>query len=245
ALTPHIQLPSIDDLRLNALRKPKIYLSTPNKIEILVHGNKRTFVVQKDGFPDAVVWNPGEERGALESAGVLISIFNIVFNIPLLSVATSFVAEDIAKHAKSDSDTAYSYTKRTEKTHNRAEERRQLPSVSTALVLSVGIGILEAIALYFGAGTFLNLMGISSASSMRVPAQRFLQLRALGAPAFVVSLAIQGVANLAAVFFLPILMYVFGLGVTGAAISTNGEEGSGLEAGQGRTYGSRPSVSGH
>ncbi|KAI7752746.1 hypothetical protein M8C21_024828 [Ambrosia artemisiifolia] len=31
-----------------------------------------------------VVWNPGEERGALESAGVSISIFNIVskvFNI--------------------------------------------------------------------------------------------------------------------------------------------------------------------
>ncbi|MFS8034192.1 putative multi antimicrobial extrusion protein [Helianthus anomalus] len=164
--------------------------------------------------------------GALElaSAGVSISIFNIVskvFNIPLLSVATSFVAEDIAKHAKSDSD---------------SEERRQLPSVSTALVLSVGIGILEATALYFGAGTFLNLMGISSASSMRVPAQRFLQLRAIGAPAVVLSLAIQGVfrgfkdtktpvfclgiGNLAAVFFFPILMYVFGLGVTGAAIST-------------------------
>ncbi|XP_022018634.1 protein DETOXIFICATION 45, chloroplastic isoform X1 [Helianthus annuus] len=165
--------------------------------------------------------------GALElaSAGVSISIFNIVskvFNIPLLSVATSFVAEDIAKHAKSDSDSA--------------EERRQLPSVSTALVLSVGIGILEATALYFGAGTFLNLMGISSASSMRVPAQRFLQLRAIGAPAVVLSLAIQGVfrgfkdtktpvfclgiGNLAAVFFFPVLMYVFGLGVTGAAIST-------------------------
>nr|GEW08700.1 protein DETOXIFICATION 45, chloroplastic-like [Tanacetum cinerariifolium] len=164
--------------------------------------------------------------GALElaSAGVSISIFNIVskvFNIPLLSVATSFVAEDIAKHAESESD---------------LEERRQLPSVSTALVLSIGIGIIEGAALYFGAGTFLNLMGISSASSMRVPAQRFLQLRALGAPAVVLSLAIQGIfrgfkdtktpvfclglGNLAAVFFFPILMYVFGLGVTGAAIST-------------------------
>lgn len=38
----------------------------------------------------------------LASAGVSISIFNIIsklFNIPLLSVATSFVAEDIAKNA--------------------------------------------------------------------------------------------------------------------------------------------------
>ncbi|CAH1413713.1 unnamed protein product [Lactuca virosa] len=164
--------------------------------------------------------------GALElaSAGISISIFNIVskvFNIPLLSVATSFVAEDIAKYSQSESD---------------SEKRRQLPSVSTALVLSVGIGIIEAAALYFGAGTFLNMMGISSASSMRIPAQRFLKLRALGAPAVVLSLAIQGVfrgfkdtktpvfclgiGNLAAVFFFPILMYVFGLGVTGAAIST-------------------------
>lgn len=164
--------------------------------------------------------------GALElaSAGVSISIFNIVskvFNIPLLSVATSFVAEDIAKHAQIESD---------------SEKRRQLPSVSTALVLSVAIGIIEAAALYFGAGTFLNLMGISPASSMRIPAKRFLQLRALGAPAVVLSLAIQGIfrgfkdtktpvfclglGNLAAVFFFPVLMYVFGLGVTGAAIST-------------------------
>ena len=41
--------------------------------------------------------------GALElgSAGVSVNIFNYIsklFNIPLLSVATSFVAEDISKH---------------------------------------------------------------------------------------------------------------------------------------------------
>lgn len=38
----------------------------------------------------------------LASAGVSISLFNIIsklFNIPLLSVATSFVAEDISKNA--------------------------------------------------------------------------------------------------------------------------------------------------
>lgn len=45
--------------------------------------------------------------GALElaSAGVSINIFNYiskVFNIPLLSVTTSFVAEDISKHAIED-----------------------------------------------------------------------------------------------------------------------------------------------
>ncbi|KAK3014052.1 hypothetical protein RJ639_008046 [Escallonia herrerae] len=164
--------------------------------------------------------------GSLElaSAGVSISIFNIiskVFNIPLLSVATSFVAEDISGHASEEST---------------SDERKQLPSVSTALVLSLGIGIIEASALYLGSGMFLNMMGLSTASPMRIPAQKFLQLRAIGAPAVVLSLAIQGIfrgfkdtktpvlclgiGNLAAVFLFPILMYFFRLGVTGAAIST-------------------------
>ncbi|KAF8013190.1 hypothetical protein BT93_I1156 [Corymbia citriodora subsp. variegata] len=164
--------------------------------------------------------------GAVElgSAGVSISIFNIIsklFNIPLLSVATSFVAEDLSKSASKPFTVA---------------ERKQLSSVSTALLLAVGIGIFEAIALYFGSGQFLNMMGVSSASPMHSPAQCILSLRALGAPAVVVSLALQGIfrgfkdtktpvlclgiGNLAAVFLFPILMYGFRLGVVGAALST-------------------------
>lgn len=168
----------------------------------------------------------GKLEGALDlaSAGISISIFNIiskVFNIPLLSVATSFVAEDISRQGNKDSS---------------SDERMILPSVSTALVLSVGIGLFEAVAMYFGSGVFLNVMGISMASPMRIPAEHFLKLRAFGAPAVVLSLAIQGIlrgfkdtrtpvlclglGNFAAVFFFPVAMYVFRLGVTGAAIST-------------------------
>lgn len=40
----------------------------------------------------------------------------------------------------------------------------QLPSVSTALLLSVGIGVFEALALSLGSGVFLSLMGISIVS---------------------------------------------------------------------------------
>ncbi|KAL4572806.1 hypothetical protein LXL04_019592 [Taraxacum kok-saghyz] len=172
----------------------------------------------------------------LASAGVSISIFNIVsklFNIPLLSVATSFVAEDIAKNSNkrdvSDEGNGNG-------NGNGMGERKQLASVSTALLLAVGIGIFEGLALYFGSGIFLNLMGIPSASTMHGPAQQFLSLRALGAPAVVVSLALQGVfrgfkdtktpvlcigiGNTLAVFLFPILMYYFKLGVTGAAIAT-------------------------
>ncbi|KAM4099423.1 hypothetical protein ACJW30_07G158700 [Castanea mollissima] len=168
----------------------------------------------------------------LGSAGISTNIFNCIsklFNIPLLSVATSFVAEDISKNSVKDSASEDS-------TNGKPAERKQLSSVSTALLLAVGIGIIEALALYLGSGKFLDIMGISSGSSMRIPAQRFLSLRAFGAPAVVVSLALQGVfrgfkdtktpvlclgiGNLSAVFLFPILMYYFQLGATGAAIST-------------------------
>uniref|UniRef100_R7WDN6 glucose-6-phosphate 1-epimerase n=1 Tax=Aegilops tauschii TaxID=37682 RepID=R7WDN6_AEGTA len=40
----------------------KVYLDTPPKIAIIDHEKKRTFVLRKDGLPDAVVWNPWERR---------------------------------------------------------------------------------------------------------------------------------------------------------------------------------------
>lgn len=179
----------------------------------------------------------------LASAGVSTSIFNIlskVFNIPLLSVATSFVAEDISRSSSKDSTSDISCPNVSYNGCDESTDRKLLPSVSTALVLALAIGILEALAMYFGSGLFLDIMGISSASSMRIPAQRFLSLRAIGAPAVVVSLAIQGIfrgfkdtrtpvfclglGNFSAVFMFPILMYYFKLGVTGAAISTVGSQ---------------------
>ncbi|XP_022136015.1 protein DETOXIFICATION 45, chloroplastic isoform X2 [Momordica charantia] len=179
--------------------------------------------------------------GALElaSAGVSINIFNYiskVFNIPLLSVATSFVAEDIAKLAIEDPPSDSLEGCPDCKLVARSSERKQLSSVSTALLLAVGIGLCEALALYFGSGIFLNIMGISPESSLRIPAQQFLSLRALGAPAVVLYLTLQGVfrgfkdtktpvlclgiGNLLAVCLFPILIYHFQLGATGAAIST-------------------------
>ncbi|KAL6345355.1 hypothetical protein AAG906_015838 [Vitis piasezkii] len=162
--------------------------------------------------------------------GVAISIFNIiskVFNIPLLSVATSFVAEDVSRNASKEST---------------SEVKKLLPSVSTALVLAVGIGVFEAAALYLGSGLFLNTMGISSESSMRIPAEHFLSLRAIGTPAVVVSMVIQGIfrgfkdtktpvfclgkrftlSELAIyqLYFLSYTYILFSLGVAGAAIST-------------------------
>ncbi|TQE13945.1 hypothetical protein C1H46_000576 [Malus baccata] len=201
----------------------------------------------------------------LASAGISMNIFNYIskiFNIPLLSVATSFVAEDLAKSESKSSTSENGYldgnTNGKPKPVDGVVERKQLSSVSTALLLAVGIGIFEAVALSLGSGLFLNMMGISSDSPMRIQAQRFLQLRAFGAPAVVASLALQGVfrgfkdtktpvlclgknawliyccqhlaegralgkwciGNSLAVFLLPLLIYYFRLGATGAAIST-------------------------
>lgn len=144
----------------------------------------------------------------LASAGVSISIFNIIsklFNIPLLSVATSFVAEDIAK-SSSAAD---------------AKTKQQLSSVSTALLLALVLGFFEALALYLGSGAFLHLIGVSTVcfhpllystlclyfiflyeichllfqqqNPTYVPARHFLSLRAVGAPAVVLSLSLQGI----------------------------------------------------
>ncbi|XP_027088433.1 protein DETOXIFICATION 45, chloroplastic [Coffea arabica] len=178
--------------------------------------------------------------GSLElaSAGVSITIFNTIsklFNIPLLSVATSFVAEDISKNISQVSATEMGDSTNG-KPFDAQVGRQQLSSVSTALVLAIGIGIFEALALSFGSGFLLNLMGISHGSPMRAAAEQFLALRALGAPAFVVSLALQGIfrgfkdtktpvfclgfGNFTAILLFPLLMYHFGLGVSGAAIST-------------------------
>ncbi|KAK6935102.1 hypothetical protein RJ641_035257 [Dillenia turbinata] len=183
----------------------------------------------------------------LASAGVSRSIFNNIsklFNIPLLT-------EEIAKSLVIDSITGDELLFQEERTSSKPlggmAERKQLASVSTALFLAFGIGMAEALALFLGSEFFLNLMGIPLDSAMRVPPQQFLCLRALGAPAFVVSLALEGIfhgfkdtkttvlslgkspincckfyaglGNFSAVIFFPILINYFHHGVTGASIS--------------------------
>ncbi|WVY91989.1 hypothetical protein V8G54_037503 [Vigna mungo] len=135
----------------------------------------------------------------LASAGVSVSIFNIIsklFNIPLLSVATSFVAEDMAKAAStqhSDSDQGATDNTGNGKSFKTVPQRKQLSSVSTALLLALGLGIFEALALSLGSGAFLNLIGVSTQNPTYAPARHFLSIRAVGAPAVVLSLALQGI----------------------------------------------------
>ncbi|KAL5201824.1 hypothetical protein ABZP36_036178 [Zizania latifolia] len=168
----------------------------------------------------------------LASAAVGVSVFNIIsklFNIPLLSITTSFVAEDVSRQDSSQ------FTSE-ENISSETGGRKRLPSISSALLLAAAIGVIEASALILGSEVLLRLMGVSHASTMHNPAKLFLSLRALGAPAVVVSLAIQGIfrglkdtktpllysglGNIAAVVLLPFFVYSLNLGLNGAAIAT-------------------------
>ncbi|KAI3448893.1 hypothetical protein Pfo_005558 [Paulownia fortunei] len=114
-------------------------------------------------------------------------------------------------------------------------ERRHIPSASTALALGGVLGLLQTIFLIFLAKPFLGFMGVKSGSPMLPPALKYLTIRSLGAPAVLLSLAMQGVfrgfkdtktplyatvaGDLTNIILDPILIFVCRLGVSGAAIS--------------------------
>ncbi|KAK4345648.1 hypothetical protein RND71_035824 [Anisodus tanguticus] len=86
----------------------------------------------------------------LAAVGICVSIFNLIsklFNVPLLNVTTSFVAEEQALIAKDSSPDS--------------QRKIPLPSVSTSLLLALGLGIAEAVGLSVGSGLLMNTMGIS------------------------------------------------------------------------------------
>ncbi|BAT84019.1 Protein DETOXIFICATION 44 [Vigna angularis] len=172
--------------------------------------------------------------GAVELAavGVSASVFNLVskaFNVPLLNITTSFVAEEQAlinrdvESSPKDGNGKY-------------QSKKLLPSVSTSLALAAALGIGETVALTLGSGILMNIMGIPADSPMRGPAEQFLSLRAFGSPAIVLALAAQGtfrgfldtktplyavgVGNFLNAILDPILIFNFGLGVSGAAVAT-------------------------
>ncbi|TKY67401.1 MATE efflux family protein 1 [Spatholobus suberectus] len=113
--------------------------------------------------------------------------------------------------------------------------RRHIPSASSALVIGGIIGLIQAMFLISAAKPLLNFMGVTSESPMLNHAQNYLTLRSLGAPAVLLSLAMQGIfrgfkdtktplyATLAGdvtnIALDPLFMFVFRLGVSGAAIA--------------------------
>ncbi|CAN1200119.1 Protein DETOXIFICATION 42 [Linum perenne] len=193
----------------------------------------------------------------LAAVGVSIALFNQVSRIaifPLVSVTTSFVAEEdaasmsdnavttepeeieSAKQLIPTNDVSSSISSSFEVAKNNVRnERRHIPSASSALFIGAILGLVQAVFLISAAKPLLSFMGVKSDSPMLAPAQQYLTLRSLGAPAILLSLAMQGVfrgfkdtktplyatvaGDLTNIILDPILMFVFDLGVSGAAIS--------------------------
>ncbi|XP_059311566.1 protein DETOXIFICATION 43-like [Lycium ferocissimum] len=113
--------------------------------------------------------------------------------------------------------------------------KRHIPSASTAILMGCILGLLQTIFLIFLAKPILSLMGVKSESPMLSPAKKYLTLRAIGAPAVLLSLAMQGVfrgfkdtrtplfatvaGDLTNIILDPIFIFVFHWGVSGAAIA--------------------------
>ncbi|KAL6640660.1 hypothetical protein ACP70R_021783 [Stipagrostis hirtigluma subsp. patula] len=174
----------------------------------------------------------------LAAVGASVSIFNLVsklFNVPLLNVTTSFVAEQQAVDA--DTDTTGEKDELLKPQEKASDQRKTLPAVSTSLALAAGIGLLEMVALIVGSGTLMDIIGIPVFDSpMRAPAEQFLTLRAYGAPPIIVALAAQGAfrgfldtktplyavgaGNLLNAILDALLIFPLGLGVSGAALAT-------------------------
>ncbi|GLT60728.1 hypothetical protein SLA2020_334830 [Shorea laevis] len=125
--------------------------------------------------------------------------------------------------------------KSSEKAKPIKKEKKHIPSASTAIIIGLTLGVLQALFLIFAAKPLLGLMGVKHNSPMLAPALKYLILRSLGAPAILLSLAMQGVfrgfrdtktplyATVAGdamnIILDPILIFVLHLGVTGAAIA--------------------------
>ncbi|XP_057731554.1 protein DETOXIFICATION 42-like [Arachis stenosperma] len=115
------------------------------------------------------------------------------------------------------------------------QKKRHIPSASSAIFIGGILGLIQAVLLISAAKPLLNFMGVASDSPMLHPAQRYLTLRSLGAPAVLLSLAMQGVfrgfkdtrtplyatvaGDVTNIALDPLFMFVFRLGVSGAAIA--------------------------
>ncbi|KAH6814342.1 MATE efflux family protein [Perilla frutescens var. frutescens] len=143
--------------------------------------------------------------------------------------------DDIIEKLKMSSCKSVDDTPMDRKKGKAKTERRQISSASTALAFGAVLGLLQTLVLIFLAKPFLAIMGVKSGSPMLSPALKYLTIRSVGAPAVLLSLAMQGVyrgfkdtttplyaiviGDVTNIILDPILIFGCGLGVSGAAIA--------------------------
>lgn len=100
----------------------------------------------------------------MAAVGVSASVFNLVsklFNVPLLNITTSFVAEEQALINTNEKNIVQINIDGIQDEEN--QEKKLLSSVSTSLALATGLGIAEAVMLSLGSGTLMDIMGFINA----------------------------------------------------------------------------------
>ncbi|KAE9584878.1 putative multi antimicrobial extrusion protein [Lupinus albus] len=126
-------------------------------------------------------------------------------------------------------------TLRSEKNNEDGNKKRHLASGSTALLFGTILGLLQATILISAAKPLLGVIGLKHGSPMLLPAIKYLRLRALGSPAVLLFLVMQGIFRgfkdtktplyviVAGYSFNvaldPLLIFYCKLGIQGAAIS--------------------------
>ncbi|KAH0927668.1 hypothetical protein HID58_019924 [Brassica napus] len=120
---------------------------------------------------------------------------------------------------------------------NKANKKgkKTIKSASTAMIIGLTLGLVQAIVLIFSSKVLIGIMGVKPNSAVLSPAQKYLTIRSLGAPALLLSLSMQGIfrgfkdtktplyATVASdglnIIIDPIFIFVLRLGVSGAAIA--------------------------
>uniref|UniRef100_A0A1J3D0P3 Protein DETOXIFICATION n=1 Tax=Noccaea caerulescens TaxID=107243 RepID=A0A1J3D0P3_NOCCA len=120
---------------------------------------------------------------------------------------------------------------------NKANKKgkKNIKSASTAMIIGLILGLVQAIVLIFSSKVLLGIMGVKPNSAVLSLAHKYLTIRSLGAPALLLSLSMQGifrgfkdtttplyatlVADVINIVLDLILIFVLRLGVSGAAIA--------------------------
>ncbi|KAH0881315.1 hypothetical protein HID58_068709 [Brassica napus] len=110
--------------------------------------------------------------------------------------------------------------------------KKTIKSASTAMIIGLTLGLVQAIVLIFSSKVLIGIMGVKPNSAVLSPAQKYLTIRSLGAPALLLSLSMQGIfrgfkdtktplyaTDGLNIILDPIFIFVLRLGVSGAAIA--------------------------
>ncbi|CAN8260063.1 unnamed protein product [Cochlearia groenlandica] len=151
------------------------------------------------------------------------------------SLEKGLVASPTSNNTNQPQQTPASDTKLNSKNKTNKKGKKNIKSASTAMIIGLILGLVQAIVLIFSSKVLLGVMGVKPNSEVMSQAHKYLTIRSLGAPALLLSLSMQGifrgfkdtttplyatlVADVINIILDPILIFVLHLGVSGAAIA--------------------------